>query len=319
MYNVHFSNDVVNYTFVFKMSKIDFVLQNSHIFMFMTSSTIKKIERNKMFFANFNVKKNYWQVNRLVKKSLFLKTKIKFFLTTQQKWIQSYRCEKIKVFLCMTINWFRTLSSLFWSYQHSLQSIQQIISFWFNRFNRDLNRKSSSLSMSKKFIFLKITTMMMITTTINRPFMIATTINRSFNNILSHSSKHSLSSINQTSRISRSTHLLFQSILIILLSQATMLFQSISIILFQSQHLMTSTTMLFRSTLIILTSTTRLYQSISIILQSISRSIFSKTLLKNCRFFFQKSYTLSLTMNRTITTHVMLITLLWKKNLTDKT
>ena len=94
MYNVHFSNDVVNYTFVFKMPKIDFVLQNSHIFMFMISSTIKKIEKSKMFLANFNVKKNYWQINRFVKKSLFLKTRIKFSLTTQQKWIQSYRCEK---------------------------------------------------------------------------------------------------------------------------------------------------------------------------------------------------------------------------------
>ena len=220
MYNVHSSNDVVNYTFVFKMSEIDFVLQDSYIFMFMTSSTIKKFEKNKMFFANFNVKKNYWHVNRFVKKSLFLKTKIKFFSTTQREWIQSYRCEKIKMLLCMTINWLKTLSSLFSNYQHSLQLIQQTINSWFNRnlnrLNRNLNRKSSNLSTLKKSIFSKTTTMMMIATTINRFFIIATTMNRFFNNTLSHFSKHFFL-VNQTSRINRSTHLLFQSISVILL------------------------------------------------------------------------------------------------------
>ena len=57
MYNVHFANDVMNYTFLNKMSKIEIVLQNSHIFIFIISSTFKKIDRKKMFFVDFNVKK----------------------------------------------------------------------------------------------------------------------------------------------------------------------------------------------------------------------------------------------------------------------
>ena len=56
MYNVHPANGVMDFTFLSKMSKIEIVLQNSHIFLFMISSSVKKSERDKMFFADFNAK-----------------------------------------------------------------------------------------------------------------------------------------------------------------------------------------------------------------------------------------------------------------------
>ena len=204
----------------------------------------------------------------------------------------------------MTINLLKTLSSSFWNCQHSSQSTSSTINFWFNqnlnRFNQNLNRKSSSLSMSKKFIFLKITTMMIITTTMNRFFIIAK------KNILSHSSKHSLLLMNRStrtlllfyshlmrqfwitksfnitlshssSRINQSSHLshlmlsfLIKSTTRLFRSSKTIQYQSTSIIRFQSQYLMTSTIIL---------------QSISI---NLFYSAFSKTLMKNYRFFFQK-------------------------------
>ena len=125
--------------------------------------------------------------------------------------------------------------------------------------------------MLKKFIFLKITTIIMITITINRFFIMTKKnilmnrlirtfllfyshlirqflITKFFNNILSHSSKHFLSSMNWSTR---------------------------TFLLFQFSFLIKSTTKLFR----FITST--------IILQSISinlfYSIFSKTLIN--RFF----------------------------------
>ena len=79
MYNVHSANDMMNYTFLNKMSKIEIVLQNSHIFMFIISSALKKINRKKMFFADFNVKKELLTNKSFREKVVFFENKNQVF------------------------------------------------------------------------------------------------------------------------------------------------------------------------------------------------------------------------------------------------
>ena len=67
------------------MSKIDIVLQNSHIFLFMISLTIKKIEKNKMFLTNFNVKENLLTNKSFRKKSNFFENKNQIFYNSTTK------------------------------------------------------------------------------------------------------------------------------------------------------------------------------------------------------------------------------------------
>ena len=59
MFNVHFINDVMNYTFLNKILKIEIVLQNLYIFMFIISSTLKKINRKNFFLLILTLKRNY--------------------------------------------------------------------------------------------------------------------------------------------------------------------------------------------------------------------------------------------------------------------
>ena len=71
---------------VFKqMLKIEIVLQNSHIFLFIISSTIKKNERNKMFLADFNVKKELLTSKSFREKVVFFKNKSQVFFNSATK------------------------------------------------------------------------------------------------------------------------------------------------------------------------------------------------------------------------------------------
>ena len=85
MYNVHSTNDVINFTFLNKMSNIEIVLQNSHIFLFITSSSIKKNERNKMFFADFNAKKKLLTNKSFREKAVFFWKQKSSFLQQRNK------------------------------------------------------------------------------------------------------------------------------------------------------------------------------------------------------------------------------------------
>ena len=125
-----------------------------------------------------------------------------------------------------------------------------------NRFNQNLNQKSTNLSMSKKFIFLKITTMMLMTIAINQFFIITK------KNILSHSSKHFLSLTNWSTR----TFLLFQSHL---MRQFLITKFFNNILLHSSRHFLslinwsTRTFLLFQF-LFLIKTTTKLFRSITL-------------------------------------------------------